>query len=266
MAGQVLADRYEIQQEIGKQEGRWTLLARDLTNEQLVVLKLLFVDEHIGSDDLKLFGREVDTLKSLYHPAIPRYLNYFELDLPMDGRALALVQTYIPGKSLQEWLREGRMFTETEAKQIAKLLLDILIYLHGCKPPVLHRDIKPGNIILNDSRSAAVMNLYLVDFGSVKSFIAASDNAFTIVGTEGYMPPEQFGGRAMISSDLYSLGMTLTTLVTGLEPAKLPRSGIRVEFEQLSGFSPEFAQWLARLTEPRTDRRPSSAQEALKTL
>ncbi|MCS6813517.1 MAG: serine/threonine protein kinase, partial [Cyanobacteria bacterium] len=257
---------YEVQQEVGKQAGRWTLIARDLTNEQLVVLKVLFIDENMGSNDLKLFGREVDILKALYHPAIPRYLNYFELDLPLDGRALALVQTYIPGKSLQTWLHEGRSFTEPEVIQIGQLVLDILVYLHGCKPPVIHRDIKPGNIILNDNQAKGVMNLYLVDFGSVKSIASSSENAFTIVGTEGFMPPEQFGGRAVISSDLYSLGMTLTTLVTGLEPVKLPRSGIRVAFEHLPNISHKFAQWLAWMTEPRTDRRPASAQEALRTL
>ena len=260
MAGQILGDRYEVQQQLGKHAGRWTLLARDLTNEQDVVLKLLFIDEQMGWDDLKLFGREVDTLKSLYHPSIPQYLNYFELDLPMSGRALALVQSYIPGKSLQSWLNEGRVFSEAEVKTIGRSLLDILSYLHGCKPPVLHRDVKPSNIVLAGTKT------YLVDFGSVKSFVSGGESAFTIVGTEGYMPPEQFGGRAMTASDLYSLGVTLTTLLTGTPPGGLPHKGIRIDYEQLKDLTPALSEWLTSLTEPRLDRRISSAQEALKQM
>lgn len=91
---QILANRYEIQQELGKKAGRQTLLARDLETQDLVVVKLLTFDRNFVWDDLKLFQREAETLKSLNHPFIPRYLDYFELDSE-DIKGFALVQSHI---------------------------------------------------------------------------------------------------------------------------------------------------------------------------
>jgi serine/threonine protein kinase len=158
-------------------------------------------------------------------------------------------------------LQQGRIFTESETKQIAKALLRILIYLHGKTPPIVHRDIKPSNILL------ANRHAHLVDFGSVKAITGSGDtNTFTVVGTYGYMPPEQFSGRAVPASDLYSLGATLITLMTGIHPSSLPRKGVKVDFEKIASFSPAFADWLGWLTEASLDRRVQSAQEALQAL
>ncbi|HEY9617915.1 MAG TPA: serine/threonine-protein kinase [Microcoleaceae cyanobacterium] len=258
MAGQILGNRYQVERQIGKQTGRWTLLARDLTTQELVVLKLLFLDEQLEWDDLKLFEREVEILKSLSHPCIPRYLGYFEHELPND-KALVLIQTYVEGKSLEQCLQEGRRFNEAEAKQLAKALLGILSYLHGRQPPIVHRDIKPSNILL------ANRQLYLVDFGSVKTLTGSDSTAFTIVGTYGYMPPEQFSGRALPASDLYSLAATLIALIAGTHPSSLPHQGVKID---LSAFqlSPEFAEWLGWLTESSLERRAKTAQEALEAL
>ena len=128
MNGQVLGAHYEVQQQLGKNAGRRTLLARDLKTNELVVVKLLSFGSDFEWEHLKLFEREAETLKAISHPAIPRYLNYFELDSP-NGKGFALVQTYVEGKSLSEQLKEGRSFSEAEVKQIAKALLEILIYL-----------------------------------------------------------------------------------------------------------------------------------------
>jgi len=260
MAGQILGDRYEIERQIGKQTGRWTLLARDLTTQEQVVIKLLFLDEQLEWDDLKLFEREVEILKSLSHPAIPRYLGFFEHQLPND-KALALIQTYVEGISLEQCLQQGRKFTEAETKQLAKALLHILVYLHGRQPPIIHRDIKPGNILLANRQA------YLVDFGSVKALANTGENSsFTVVGTYGYMPPEQFSGRAIPASDLYSLGATLVALITGTHPSSLPHKGVKLDFEQIANLSPEFADWLDWLMEPNLERRVKSAQEAMQAL
>lgn len=260
MSGQILGDRYRVEKQLGKKSGRWTLLARDLTNEELTILKLLFVDEETEWDDLKLFQREAETLRSLSHPSIPAYLNHFEIELPKDGKALALVQTYIDGKSLEQLLQERRILSEAQAKQIARALLNILIYLHGQQPPVIHRDIKPSNVLLTPKQA------FLVDFGSVKSFATRDTSTFTVVGTYGYMPPEQFSGRAVVASDLYSLGATLITSVTGIHPSSLPRKGLRVDFSQFPNLSPAFTDWLSWLTEHSLERRLKSAQEALDAL
>jgi serine/threonine protein kinase len=263
MSGQIIGDRYLVEKQLGKKSGRWTLLARDVKTQDPVILKLLFVDEETEWDDLKLFNREAETIRSLSHPSIPRYINHFEIDLPNDGKALALVQSFIEGKSLEQLLQEGHTLNETQAKQIARALLHILIYLHGQQPPVIHRDIKPSNVLLTPRQA------FLVDFGSVKSFVTRESSAFTVVGTYGYMPPEQFSGRAIVASDLYSLGATLISAITGVHPSSLPRKGVRIDFEQLSPvnpISPTFADWLAWLTEHSLERRLKTAKDALEAL
>jgi serine/threonine protein kinase len=265
MKGEVLGDRYSIQQQLGKRAGRRTLLARDEETQQLVIIKLLTFGSDFEWEDLKLFEREAETLKSLTHPAIPRYLDFFEVNLP-NSKGFALVQTYIEAKSLEEHLKAGRTFSETEVKQLAKDLLEILIYLHERQPAVIHRDIKPSNILLTNRSGNSIGEVYLVDFGSVQTLAANQGGTITVVGTYGYMPPEQFGDRAVPASDLYSLGATLITLVTGTHPADLPHKDGRIQFEQVANLSPTLSNWLRWMTEPSLDRRLTSAQEALQAL
>ncbi|MBD2017080.1 serine/threonine protein kinase [Microcoleus sp. FACHB-53] len=265
MKGQVLGVRYEVQQQLGNNAGRRTLLARDLKTQELVVVKLLSFGSDFEWEHLKLFEREAETLKAISHPAIPRYLNYFELDSP-NGKGFALVQTYVEGKSLSEQLKEGRSFSEAEVKQIAKALLEILIYLHGRQPPVIHRDIKPSNILLTNRSGNSVGVVYLIDFGSVQTLAATEGGTITVVGTYGYMPPEQFGSRTVPASDLYSLGATLIALLTGTHPADLPHKDGRIQFEQAANLSPAFANWLRWMTQPSLDKHLTSAVEALQAL
>jgi serine/threonine protein kinase len=262
---QLLHHRYHIQRQLGHNPGRRTLLARDLHTQELVVLKILSFNSDFRWEDLKLFEREAETLKSLSHPAIPRYLDYFEVDLP-ECRGFVLVQSYLEATPLQEWIKRGRTFSEDEVKQIAKALLNVLSYLHDRNPPVIHRDIKPSNILLKGDRSAhQVGDLYLVDFGSVQTAVREI-GTMTIVGTYGYMPPEQFSGRAFPASDLYSLGATLIYLVTGAHPADLLQEDLLLEFEPVTHLSPSFVQWLKLLTHPNRKQRLSSATIALKAL
>ncbi|WP_414518860.1 serine/threonine protein kinase [Nostoc sp. PCC 9305] len=265
MIGEILSDRYEVQQLLGKKAGRRTLLARDLQTQKLVVIKLLSFSSDFEWDSLKLFEREAETLKNLAHPSIPGYLNYFEVNLPTI-KGFALVQTYIPAQTLEQCLQTGRTFTEAEVKQIAKALLEILVYLHELHPPVIHRDIKPSNILLGERSGNSVGQVYLVDFGSVQTVLASETGTRTVVGTYGYMPPEQFGGRTVAASDLYSLGATLIYLVTGTHPADLPQKDFRIQFEQLANLSPSFSNWLKWMIEPSLERRLSSADQAIAAL
>ena len=126
MIGEVLANRYEIQQQLGKKAGRTTLLANDLHALELVVIKLLSFNSDFEWDSLKLFEREAQTLQNLSHSFIPSYIDYFEIQKPLSG--FALVQTYIPAQTLEQYIKSGRTFTEAEVKQIATKLLSILIY------------------------------------------------------------------------------------------------------------------------------------------
>ncbi|MEH1967888.1 serine/threonine protein kinase [Nostoc sp.] len=265
MIGEILGERYEVQQLLGKKAGRRTLLARDLITQELVVIKLLSFGEDFEWDSLKLFEREAETLKSLSHPLIPHYLNYFEVNLPTI-KGFALVQTYIHAQTLEQYLKTGRTFTEVEIKQIAKAVLEILIYLHDLHPPVIHRDIKPSNILLGERSGNSVGQIYLVDFGSVQTVLGAETGTRTVVGTYGYMPQEQFGGRTVPASDIYSLGATLIYLVTGTHPADLPQKDFRIQFEQVANLSPSFTNWLKWMIEPSLERRFSSAAGAIAAL
>ncbi|MEG4996694.1 serine/threonine protein kinase [Microcoleus sp. B4-D4] len=263
MSGKILAERYEVQRQLGKQTGRQTLLARDLQTQELVVIKQLFLGGDFEWQDLKLFEREAETLKSLSYPAIPRYLDYLEIDEP-DTKGFALVQAYVEGKTLEEHLRSGRTFSENEVKELAKSLLEILIYLHEEQdPPVIHRDIKPSNILLHSRSAHSVGQVYLVDFGSVQNQAAKFGGTITVVGTYGYMAPEQFGGRSVPASDLYGLGATLIYLVTGLHPTELSQQDLKIQFaDRVTHLNSSLIDWLEWMTEPSLDKRLSSAGEA----
>ncbi|AKG21906.1 serine/threonine protein kinase [Calothrix sp. 336/3] len=256
------SDRYEIQKLLGKKAGRRTFLVRDVVKQELVIIKLLSFHDDFVWDDLKLFEREAETLKSLSHPAIPRYLDYFEVN-SSQYKGFALVQTYIPAITLAEHLQQGRSFTESDVKDIAQQILEILVYLHGQSPPVIHRDIKPSNILLGDRSGNRVGKVYLVDFGSVQTVAAQEGATMTVVGTYGYMPPEQFGGRTVPASDLYSLGATLIYLVTGVQPADLPQKDLKIQFSQVVNITPALQMWLQKMTEPSLEKRFAEGSQAI---
>jgi serine/threonine protein kinase len=265
LPGEKFGERYQIERQLSKRAGRYTLLARDmLTNSQVVIKRLSFGEDFVW-DDLKLFEREAATLKNLSHPAIPKYLDSFDLDLP-SGKGFALVQTYIPAKSLEEHIQAGRSFSEAEILELAETLLKILQYLHERAPSVIHRDIKPSNILLSDRSGNSVGTVYLVDFGSVQTLAAQAGSSITVVGTYGYMPPEQFGNRASPASDLYALGATLIYLATGKHPADLSQIDQQLQFEDLAHLSFGLEQWLKKMVQPSLDKRFTSAQAALTAL
>ncbi|NJL64714.1 MAG: protein kinase [Methylacidiphilales bacterium] len=264
-SNQILNERYQVIHELGRQTGRRTFLAVDLQTQQQVVVKVLYLGQDFDWQDLKLFEREAETLKNLEHSQIPRYLDYFELETTND-KGFGLVQTYVAAKSLEEQLQAGRRFSESEIKELAISLLKILNYLHEQQPAIIHRDIKPSNILLTNRSGNSVGEVYLVDFGSVQNIAAQEGGTITVVGTYGYMPPEQFGGRTKPASDLYSLGATLIYVMTGLHPTELPQQDLRIQFLQVTDISREFADWLEWMTEPSLQERFTSAQIALDTI
>lgn len=258
---QILKDRYQLREKLGQNSGRQTWLADDITTSppEPVVVKLLSFGGDIQWDDLRLFEREAQILKQLNHPRIPNYRDYFSID----DRNLwfCLVQDYIPGASLKELLNQGKRFTEQQIRRIAEDILEILIYLHQLNPTVLHRDIKPSNLMAREDG-----NVYLVDFGAVQDKAAVEGSTFTVVGTIGYAPMEQFCGRAVPASDLYALGATLIHLLTGTAPADLPQRDLHICFEDKVNVSASLMQWLKKMSEPVPEKRFKSAGEALEKL
>lgn len=257
-SGEIIASRYRILNTIGSGGTGTTYLAIDLQNDQQVALKALSLHMLTDWKKIELFEREARTLAQLNHAGIPRYLDYFQVDTPED-RSFYIAQQLAEGKSLAALAESGWRTDENEVRDIASQILEILAYLHSLKPPVTHRDIKPQNIIRREDGQ-----VFLVDFGAVQNtYYNTFMRGSTVVGTYGYMAPEQFRGQAVPATDLYGLGATVLFLLTHRSPADLPLDGLQIDFRSHVGISEEFAGWLEKMLEPDVGDRFSSAKEAL---
>lgn len=259
--GEVIDGRYRILGLLGEGNSGTTHRAQRIKDGVIVALKEVSLQGAQSWKLIELFEREVAMLKQLDHPAIPRYIDSFVVDSHQDRRYY-LAQTLAEGKTLTDWIEGGWRCTEAEAQEVATQLLEILSYLQRCDPPIIHRDIKPLNIIRRDDGK-----IFLVDFGAVghtyhNTFMRGS----TVVGTFGYMAPEQFRGQACTATDLYSLGATLLYLLTRRSPADLPAQQLKVDFRSKVLLSDSFADWLGQLIEPSLRHRFNSANVALTTL
>mgnify|MGYP001134395557 CR=1 FL=1 len=158
------------------------------------------------------FEREANILATLDHPSIPRIYDYFSHE-----QRSYLILEFIDGKDLEAILNETAGYLpEAQVVNWALELCDVLHYLHNIKPqPVIFRDMKPSNIMLNTHG-----HIMLVDCGIAKTFQTGQKG--TMIGTEGYSPPEQYKGEATPLADIYSLGATLHHLLTGRDPRLEP--------------------------------------------
>lgn len=258
--GNLVNDRYKLEQQLNDNPSRQAWLATDQHTQSKVVVKLLALGGAVQWDDLKLFEREAKILQKLDFPQIPKFLDYFNID---DHTLwFGLVQVYIPGQSLKDKLKDHDIFSAEDCQRIAQEILKILIYLQAQNPPIFHRDIKPSNIIWGEDD-----RLYLIDFGSVQlQSHGIPGKTFTVVGTYGYTPMEQFGGQTNRSSDIYSLGATLIHLLTGMPPAEMPQEDLKLQFHQyLGNFVPQnFVRWLERAIVPDVNKRFENPTLALK--
>lgn len=189
---------------------------------------------------------------------LPRYVEHFE----EDGE-LYLVTELIEGESLLALRKRGARFSEAD---VTRLLRDgslALEFLHGRSPPVIHRDIKPSNVLRRPDGSFA-----LIDFGSVRDCLKPEGGS-TVVGTFGYMAPEQFQGRAMPTSDVYALGATALSMLTGQEPEKLPHKGLAIDVASALSrlrVSPAMVAALSAMLDPNPDTRAARVEPLLASL
>ncbi|MFN6567347.1 serine/threonine-protein kinase [Dendronalium sp. ChiSLP03b] len=251
---------YEVIRELGRNHegGRVTYLANVCNSTQQVVIKeFSFANAGVDWSGLKAYEREIEILQRLNHPRIPRYVGSFETSI-----SFYLVQEYKNALSLG--LR--RSFNPKEIKQIALSILEILVYLQQLVDPIIHGDIKPENILVDEQ-----LNAYLVDFGLAQ--IQDTKMAFSSLaaGTPGFMPPEeQLGHCITLASDLYSLGATLICLLTDIRSVdigKLVDDNYRFNFQKLvPQINPRFKSWLMTMVEPNQKYRYTNAIIALEVV
>lgn len=197
--------------------------------------------------------RELRMLQSLTHPRIPAYLADFQTP---DG--FCMVQEFCDAPSIAA----RRSWSLEQVTQLARSALAVLSYLQERVPPVVHRDLKPDNILVDDAGNA-----YLVDFGLARADRARATTL--AVGTPGFMAPEQMWGQGLtLATDLYGLGAALMTALTGTASTNIASlvdsNSFRFDLSRLpENLSSEFKQWLAKLVAPGTRERFGSARKAL---
>lgn len=253
---------YEVKQVLGQNHagGRVTYQAINTKTQQLVVLKQ-FQFAHLAShwSAYAALHREVQILKLLHHPSIPRYIDSFETPT-----GFCLIQEYKPAPSLAR----SQHWTPTEIQQLAIAILEVLVYLQQRFLPVIHRDIKPENILVERQET---LNVYLVDFGFAHAGTEEVAASSVVKGTLGFMPPEQIFNRELtLASDLYGLGATLVCLLTqtpSTQIGHLVDASYRFPINKLlPSLHPEFARWLQMMLEPNLEHRFSDATTALQAL
>jgi outer membrane protein assembly factor BamB/tRNA A-37 threonylcarbamoyl transferase component Bud32 len=215
--GTVLQERYEILSVQGVGGMGAVYRARDLrfsAVSKIVAAKEMSnvaPDPRLRRIGIQNFEREANILASLSHPAIPKIFDFFT-----EGNRSYLILEFVEGKSLEKLLDERRKpYGLEQVIDWAMQVCDVLTYLHSHTPPVIFRDMKPGNLMLRlDGR------IMVIDFGIAKVFEHGQRG--TMIGTEGYSPPEQYRGVAEPRGDLYALAATLHHLLTGRDPRLEP--------------------------------------------
>jgi serine/threonine protein kinase len=255
----LLHGRYEITRLLGEGGFAKTFLALDHNTGRNCVIKELSWAKVEDWKFIELFEREARVLANLNHPQIPNFIEFFT-EPSNEGNRIFLVQEFIDGQNFRDIVKDGKHFTEKEVIEIALQVTKILEYLHSLSPPIIHRDIKPSNIMIDSSGE-----VHLVDFGAVRDKVLHSQKTeaggFTVVGTYGFMPFEQFQGKACPASDIYSLGASLLYLLSHKEPHEIESIGNQLELEHHISVSKEFMAVLRKMLEHDSSDRYQSAAE-----
>lgn len=258
--GVVLQGRYAIEDALGIGGMSVVYRGRDLRFKDVVrpcAIKEMYQsapDSNTRLLNLKNFERESGLLATLQHPAIPKVYDFFE----ENGR-IYLILELVPGKDLETVLDEaGGPLPEERVARWAVQICDVLTYLHTHTPePIVFRDMKPSNIMVTPED-----RIVLIDFGIARNLTRA-DRKGTMIGTEGYSPPEQYRGMAEPQGDLYALGATLHHLLSASDPRlETPFTFHERPLRQLNpAVSPELDAVVAQALEYDMTARWSSAEE-----
>ncbi len=219
-AGKLLNSRYEIVRRIGGGGMGAVYLAKDRNLGEAPRAVKEMIESHIDDAQHEKavadFKRESLLLTELEHPSIPTVYDYFYDDA---SERFYLVMKFIPGSDLSAQLRHapGGRIDEPTVTEWGIQVADVLQYLHTRPQPIIYRDLKPANLMI-DSNNNRIM---LIDFG-IARWVNKKEKGVTAVGTMGYAPPELFSGQADARVDIYSLGATMFHLLTGSDPQDNP--------------------------------------------
>jgi len=205
------------------------------------------------------FVREARMLCELRHPLLPEIVDYFP---PADGRPACIVMEYVEGETLAErFVRCGRRLPFRRVLRWLAQLADVLAYLHARQPPVVFRDLKPSNIVI-DAADRAV----LVDFGIARKDLPEKPSDTVSFGTPGFAAPEQLrGGPSGPKADLYAFGALAYYLLSGGEQARRRGAGWKDRL-RAAGAPEPFVVLLERLLADDPADRPAGAEEVRATL
>jgi len=227
-------------------------VARDADGTQVALKELAFVQSPTLAM-IAAFEREAKFLRALAHPAIPRFVASFEEGSGVHVRYY-LAQELVTGESLDARLEE-HWFTESEILDLARQVLGVLVYLQSLSPMVIHRDVKPANLLRRADGTIAV-----VDFGA--AHVQGTTAGSTSIGTFGYMPIEQLAGLVDATTDPYALGASLLHLLSRREPWRILQ-GVSLEGINVS---PALRSFLSKLVAPEPRDRFANAAAALAAL
>src|SRR3984893_8917591 len=201
------------------------------------------------------FEREAHLLADLLHPNLPRIYEHFA-----ENDRSYLVMDFIDGQTLEEHLAKigGKPLSVEQVMKWAQQLCDVLNYLHFHQPPIVFRDLKPANVMIDDSG-----HIYLIDFGIARIFKPGKQHDTVALGSPGYAAPEQYGkAQSTPRSDIYSLGALLHHLLTGLDPSEQPFF-FRPASQVNADVDPHLEVLLRQMLEMDAEGRPASAQDVI---
>ena len=270
MLGTLLNGRFQIIQVLGSGGFGQTYIAEDVSQRdrpQCVIkqFKPAYQEASFLQVARRLFSTEVETLRKLgTNDQIPTLLDDFE-----ENQEFYLAQEYVRGHSLAEEIAAAQRLDEATVRDLLRDVLHILMFVH--QNYVIHRDIKPGNLIRRQHDG----KLVLIDFGAVKeiqtqitSMVPGKSELTVGIGTQGYGPSEQMIGKPRYNSDLYALGMTAINALTGLQPSQLPTHPDTGEviWRDQARVSAGLAAILTKMTRYHFSERYQSAQAVLYAL
>lgn len=264
LAGQVIAEKYEIIRLIGEGGMSRVYLAMDKKlNKQWAVKEIKPTKDPEQQEIIRQsLVTETNMIKQFDHPALPRIT-----DLINEDGVLYVIMDYIEGEPLSRLLKEQGAQSQSDVISWGEQLCDVLDYLHTHEPPVIYRDMKPGNVMLKPDGT-----IKLIDFGIAREYRKEKEDEqdqkklddTTILGTKGYAAPEQFGGLGQTGAytDVYCLGATLYHLLTGKCPAEPPY--VMYPIRQIdASFSPGLEKIITKATQQNPADRYESCAEML---